>query len=175
MPDCNARLDFNISQDAWEPVSYRDSDGEMLSWHAATVLPGGTDIFELYQAAGDGNVYQAERGDDDANVAISLTATSKRVSLGMVSLLHTLFLRAEAATDTISVQVTAGGAEYGEVSHTYERSLAGDGDKEIKVRLHRDLMGRWVEVSLGGDVSNRPSVREMRVRHVPVREGRFSA
>lgn len=176
--DCTQRLDFNVSQGpdgAWEPVEYRDSDDALLQWHAACVLPGGSDVFELFQAANDGNVYQAETGNDDNNVAIRLLSTSKRVAFGYVSLAHTLFLRAEAATDTIEVTVTTGGAEYGETSHTYERSLAGSGDKEIKIRLHRDLVGRWIEVSLGGDVSNRPSIREMRVRHVPIREGRFSA
>lgn len=176
MPNQLERLDFNVTQNGWEPVRYLDSDGDAIAWHAAAVRHGSGDVHEIYQAGGDGNVYQVETGDDDNGEPIVLLARSKRVALGgWVGLLHTLFVRGEAVDDTITLQVTAGGAEYGEVSHTYTIDLDGSGDNEVKQRLHRDLVGRWVEVEIGGDVSNRPSIREMRVIWIPVRMGRYSA
>jgi hypothetical protein len=162
-------------QSAFERAEYLDADGAPLQWHAATVLPGFADLHELYQAADDGNVYYAENGNDDNGVAIALTGASKRVALGAVCLLHTLFVRAEAVNDTVTLTVGTFGSEYSDVSHTYSVDLSGAGDKETKVRLHRDLLGRFAQVTVGGSVSNRPSIRELRLRFIPIREGRYSA
>lgn len=169
------RLDYNLGQNAWEPVSVVDADGDAVAFRAASVRIGGSDAFELYAASSDGNVYEMETGDDDDGVAIDISLTTKRFDCGgYIGMLHTLFLRLEGVDDDGELTVTAGGSEYGEVSQTYTLDFDATGDKEIKVRLHRTLLGRWFSLSVTGSVSNRPALREARLLWQPFRAGRVS-
>ena len=162
-------LDYNVSQDAWEPRSHG-----ALTWRAASVRFGITDGYELYQVDANGNVYQIETGSTDAGAAIAITSATKRFNLGAVSRMAYLYLRLEGVTDSVTVTVTCGGSEYGELSQVYSISLSGSNDIELRQRLHRSLLGRWVQIQLSGSVSNRPAIREMVLTYVPVRSGRVS-
>lgn len=171
------RLDFNLNQQSFEPIEYLDSGGLPIGFRGAAVLHGGTDLGELYQAAADGRVYNTETGLTDNLVGISVLGLTKRYSLqGYVGMAHSLYLRLEAVTaDTVTVTVTGGGSEYGEIEREYSVNVAGTNDLEIRVRLHREILGRWLQVRFSGSVSNRPAVREAILRYLPVRSGRVSA
>jgi len=192
---CTQRLDYDFDSDAWEPVVYYDDDGDPLGFGAAVVRDGGGDVRDLYQMDTSGNVWQAETGLLDGTVPIQLRAKTKRyplaifsrypsgalgdvapgssrhVLLGQVTMLMQLFVRYEGITDSISITVRVGGSEYGETSHTYTLDMSGTGDQDKKFRLHRDLYGRWAQITLTGSVSNRPSIRECIVWGMPVRSG----
>ena len=131
---------------------------------------------ELYQAADDGRVYNTETGLTDNTVAIQPLGLTKRYSFGgYLGMPHTLFVRLEAVTaDTLTCKVLCGGSEYGEIQREYSINLAGSNDLEIKVRLHRELLGRWVSIEFSGSVSNRPAIREVVLRWIPIRSARVS-
>jgi hypothetical protein len=161
---------------AFEGRSYLDADGNLLAWRAASVRDGGSDANEVYQVDSDGNIFLVEDGDDDDGNAVALAATTKRYQLDGISMLHDLYVRLEAVSaDTLTLSVSAGGSEYGTITQEYEVDASGAGDKEVRVRLHRELLGTWAQITLGGDVSNRPEVREMTLRFIPFRGGRVSA
>lgn len=168
-------LDYNLEQNAFEPRSHQDALGEARAWHAAAVRSGGKDVHGLYQADAQGNIFEMETGDDDDGVAISLTAVTKKFDLGSVAMLHDCYLRLAAVTDTATLLVRVGGSEYGDLERSYsDLDLSGDGDTEIRVRLHRHLMGRWAQLELTGDFVNRPEIRDWRLRFIGVRQGRVS-
>lgn len=173
-------LDFNTSMGpdgAWEPRRHLTPAGVERAWPAASVRYGGSDVHELYQVDADGNIYQAETGNTDAGSAINITSATKRFALGAVSMLTQLYVRLEGVTDTVNAVVRCGGSEYGEKSQTYLISLSGTAgeDRELRQRLHRTLIGRWVQVELSGNVYNRPAIREIQLWYVPMRSGRVSA
>lgn len=169
------RLDYNTSQNSWEPVTVKNSSGLLLTWNAAAVRHSGNDFQELFAAASDGRIYESESGNTDNGVAVAITAATKRLNLGAVCLLQELYLRFDGISDTVIIAIECSGSEYGVVSRSYSISLAGSGtEKEVKRRLHRILRGRLVKVTMTGSVSNRPSIRELSLRYVPIREGRVS-
>lgn len=169
------RLDFNVSQNAWEPVSYYASGGSKLAWRGASVRAGGTDVSELYQVDTSGAIYQAETGVTDNSVAIRIRAATKKFPLGAIGLACQFYARLAAVTDSLTLTVRTGGSEYGDVTQTYTLSTSGSGDKEIKQRLHRTLLGRWIQVEISGNVSNRPAIREMALWYLIQRISRYSA
>lgn len=173
----NCMLDVNATTGGKvEPVRYEDSAGEDLCFRGAAVRHYGSDLGELYQVDEDGNIYEVETDDDEDNEEpIPFLYQSKRHPLGAVCLIHSVFLRLEGVSDSLTLTVTTGGAEYAQRSREYTISLAGTDDKEIKQRIDRDMKGRWVQIQLAGDVSNRPAIREIRVVYVPLRSGRIQA
>ena len=172
------RLDYLIEQDAFEPVAYYTSTGDLINWQAANIRDGGSDISELFQASPDGNIFKAETGLTDYGVAIKIRFLTKKFPLGAIGLLQQVFVRLAAVTDSITVTINTGGSEYGEVSKSYTINLANpentNTDKEIKVKLERELLGRWAQVQITGDVNNRPAIREMILWYIPHRVARVS-
>lgn len=169
------RLDFAVDQNAWEPTVYYAGGGTAIAWRQSSVRAGGTDVSELYQCATDGNIYQAETGLTDDGVAIKIRAKTKRFPIGAIGLLQQCFIRLAAVTDSLTLTVYSGGSEYGDITKNYTIDLSGSGDKEIKARLERDLQGRWCQIQLSGDVSNRPAIREIMLWYYIHRLSRASA
>lgn len=167
-------LDYLVEQNAFEPRSHKDALGAERVWHAAAVRSGGVDSHELFQADASGNIFEMETGDDDAGVAITLTAVTKKFDLGSVAMLHDCYLRLASATDTATLLVSVGGSEYGDLSRVYPLDFSGSGEVEVRVRLHRHLMGRWAQLELTGDFVNRPEIRDWRLKFIPIRSGRLS-
>jgi hypothetical protein len=163
------RLDFNADaseQGVWEPVRYQNSGGTVLGFSVPAVRDGGSDNYELYHASAAGLIYQTETGNTDDGSAIAVSATSKKFALRVVARLTRIWLRLTGVNDSLTVSVTTSGSEYGTVSRSYPLSLAGTGELEIPKRVHRDLRGRYVQVSLSGNVSNRPALREIVVHFI---------
>lgn len=170
------RLSFITERGAWESSTYLDAAGAHREWQAAVVLSGGSDGLELIQAASDGYVYYADTGETDYNTAIAYDWTSKKYDMGgMLAMVHSVYLRADATNDDLTLTVTAGGSEYGTVAQTYDVSFAGTGEVEVRVRVHREIMGRWLQLRMTGSVSERPAVREVIARVIPIRSQRVSA
>lgn len=169
------RLDYNADADVWEVASYLNSGAATINFQVANVRPGAGDAHELYQEASDGQIYHAETGSTDNAVAITATFLTKKIPLPAVCLIQEVFLRLAAVTDAAVLTVRCGGSEYGDVSQDYDLSYAGSGDLEIKVRTHRFLKGRWVSLEISGSFVNRPAVRELSVRFIPIRSGKVSS
>lgn len=169
------RLDFNQALDAWESATYYDDSAVKRGWAAASVRGAFSDTSELYAVSTQGTVYHLETGNDDAGIAIRVSYSSRRFPTGAIGLAHTAFARAEAADDTFSLVVLAGGSEYGDTTHTYSLPFNATVDEEQKQRLHRDLLGRWLQASVSGSVSNRPALHELRLLYVHQRAERKSA
>lgn len=169
------RLDYNVDADVWESTVVRDGDDVPLVWAAAAVRHAGTDVNELFQADSEGNIYEMETGSTDNAVAITIRARTKKIPLGAVCMLHALYLRLEAVTDSATISVSTGGSEFGDVTKEYSVSFSGDGEKEIEIELERDLLGRWAQVMIEGEMSNRPAIREMVLWVIPDYYGRISA
>jgi hypothetical protein len=167
-------LDFNAEVMAWEPREHRKADATVIGWHVAAVRDGSVEDRALFQAAEAGIVYEAETGEDDAGAEIAVLAESKRHDLGAVCMLHSLYVRAEATTDSVRLIVRAGGSEYGEVERAYTVSLTGAEDREGRIRIHRTIIGRWAQVIWEGNVAAGPAIREMVLSYVPMRMGRVS-
>lgn len=167
------RLDFNLDHQGgvWEPTVYYDSGGTAYGWRHAMVLDGGADARELYQIDTLGVTYQAETGLTDAGAPIRIRFSTKKFPLDVIAMLHTFFLRLSAVTDSVTVTVTTGGTEYAQTSHSFTLSLAGSNERQLKKRLLRTLLGRWVQISVTGSVVNRPAIREMEVRWLTHRVG----
>lgn len=178
------RLNYSTAQDVWEPDVYTG-----LAWKTAFVQDGPGDANELFAipTATAGNIYQLETGSDDAGTAIPFSAKSRRFKLGgVVGLILEYFLRAAPVSDTLTLRVECGGAEYRDPStyaatggHPYQDvsvalTATGSGDLEKHDRLNTDLIGAWVQVTLSGSVSNRPAPRELTLWWVPFRDGRIS-
>jgi hypothetical protein len=133
-----------------------------------------TDVHELFRVNTLGAVYQVDTTTEDDGEAIRITAKTKRINLNGLGLLKRLYLRFEAATDSVTVTVTAGGGEYGEATQSSTISLAGSEDTEAMVPLLRTLKGTWAEIQFTGSVSNRPAIRELVLFYVQIRPGRVS-
>jgi len=181
---CTQRLDYNLDIDAWEPVVYYDSSGTAIPLQAATIEGGLTDTNLLRQADSSGNLWQAETGNLDGGVGIKITFATPKVPLFRThawwqryidtSLVQQLMLRLTPVTDTVTLTAQTGGGEYANVTHTYTVSLAGTGDLELRQKLHRDLLGRWVQFTFSGLVVNRPAARTIAWSYIPLRPWRVS-
>ncbi len=168
-------IEYNATQQAWEARSHRDAAGNLIAWHATAVRDGGAEPHALYQAASSGVIYEAETDDDDdAGVAIDTLGVTKRYDLGSVARVHSVYVRLEAASDDLSVLCRVGGSEYGVRERSYTVSLSGTADKETRIRIHRDMVGRWLQLELSGSMSARPAVRELTARVIPIRPGRLT-
>lgn len=168
------RLDYNSDSGLWEPQRYKTASGAAFAGLGLVTLSGGADVSDLYQAGTDGNIYQAETGLTDAGSAIAISLTTKKFEMGNVSVAHRYLLRMAAVTDTVTLTVTTGGSEYGDVAQTYTLSLSGTGDKEIRQRLYRNQKGRWVQIGIAGSVSNRPAFRDQRLWFHAHRAGHYT-
>jgi hypothetical protein len=169
------RLDYNIVQDAWEPVVYYDSGGTAIPFACGTVLDVASDVGEILALhATSGVTYQLETGSTDANQVIRVRAKTKKFGLGgAVSLIRAFWLRLAAATDSLTVAVATGGSQYGDTTNTYSSlSVSGSGDKEVKQRVHFDQKGRWVQFTVSGNLSNRASLRDLGAWFSRIRSGK---
>lgn len=163
------RLDFNADSGeagVWEPVRYQNGAGTVLGFSVPAVRDGGSDNYELYHASAAGLMYQTETGSADDGSAIAVSATSKKFSVGVVARLTRLWARLTGVSDSLTFQVVTSGSEYGTVTRSYTISLSGTGEVELPRRLHRDLRGRYVQVTLSGSVSNRPALRELALHFI---------
>jgi hypothetical protein len=167
-------LEFNSTTSAWEASTYYNSAGSFHAWRQASVRNESTDVHELFRVNTLGAVYQVDTTTEDDGEAIRITAKTKRINLNGLGLLKRLYLRFEAATDSVTVTVTAGGGEYGEATQSSTISLAGSEDTEAMVPLLRTLKGTWAEIQFTGSVSNRPAIRELVLFYVQIRPGRVS-
>lgn len=171
-------LDFNIDAaggaGAWEPRSHQDPLGTAYAWQAAAVRLGGTDEPRLYQAASNGMIFQVETSDDDdSGEPISVTYETKQFDMGAVCLVHSIYLRFDPAADTGTLTVSTSGSEYGAVSRSYPVDFS-EASGEKRVRVHRNLIGRWLQMQITGDFSNRVAPHDWSARYVPIRTGRVS-
>lgn len=169
------RMDYNIVQDAWEPVVYYDSGAAAIPFATGTIFDVSTDVGEILALhATSGVAYQLETGATDAGEVIRIRAKTRKFSLGgAVSLIRSFWLRLTAVTDSLSVSVLTGGSQYGDVTNAYNGlSVSGSGDVEVKQRVAFDQKGRWAQFTLTGNLSNRASLRELGVWFSRIRSGK---
>ena len=177
MPARNV-LDFNIDaalgSGAWEPRSHVDALGAAIAWQAAAVRLGGTDEPRLYQAASNGMIFQVETADDDdAGVAMSLSYTTKQFDMEAVCLVKEVYVRFDPVDDSGTLTVMTSGSEYGEVSRSYPIDF-NTASGEVRVKVHRNLIGRWLQMQISGNFSNRPAPHDWTVSFISIRSGRVS-
>jgi len=175
VPNNTQRLDFNVEQDAWEPMVYYDGSDTPIVWHATNVRSGGSDVSDIFQADKDGNIMQADVGSLDNGLPVKVRGVTKRFYLGMVGVLQQMFVRLLSVEDTLTITITAGGSEFGQIVRAYSIDLntpIGPVDKEIKIRLERELVGRWAQIQISGSVVNGPAVRDVLLWWLPLRMGR---
>lgn len=166
------RLDYNITQNAWEESSWKDSAGITHGWQAARVFDGSTDTNALYQMNWRGQMFQSDFSgtNDDNGVAISFLLKTKRFDLGGIGELREVYIRyTSSASDTVTLTVTTGGSDYGVVSKSYTLTLNSSTDDELRQYVERELRGRWVEFTISGDVKGAPKIREIEFIWHPVR------
>lgn len=168
-------LTFNVTKGVWEDETYGS-----LHFKTATVWDGGADVHELYVAHGtSGNIYQFDTGNDDAGTAIAGEVKSARVPFpeGLICRVEQVYVRAPALTDTFTLKVRVGGSQYkvpsgasayvdntagADLERQYAGlSFSGSGDKELWQTVSEDMLGRWVQIGISGNWSNRPSIREI--------------
>ena len=171
-------LRYNFLGDEWEPYVF--NTGADLAWANAVVFDGGNDDQEFLAAhVSSGNAYFLEEGASDNGTAITFSAKTKRQSLPghPVFRVERVWLRGDAAADTLTVTVKVGGSEYGDQSAAYAGiDFTGTGDKEkLKRTAFRTLVGRWVEVTLSGSSDDSLALREVVVDVSLVRPGRLTA
>jgi hypothetical protein len=170
-------LQLNTSQSeqgAWEVFVANDVRGVGLEWQAGVVRNGGSDARELFLADSNGDIYQFEVDvDDDEGAAVEILFTSKKFDMGGVGMVQSVYTRLDPVDDEVALTVSVGGSEYGEGSRDYTLDLSA-ASGEIRTRTHRNLIGRWVQVSYAGQVSHRPAIREVIIRYLPWRSGRVS-
>jgi hypothetical protein len=170
------RLDWNADQEAWEPMRYTNSAGTTLAWRGAAVRDSGADVHEMYQIASDGTIYLTETGSTDDGASIPISFSTKRFTMDFVSLIRFVYTRLAAVTDSVTLVVTCGGSEYGDTTSTsITLSLSGSGDKELKSFIDRTCKGRWVQLTISGNVANRPAFRDITIQYLPIRAGRTSS
>lgn len=171
------RLDYNIQRDAWEPCSYNDSNGAAIAYQAAAVRGGNVDSPDLYQADGTGKIDQMEVGSLDRNQPIAISLLTQKIGIRRLHPYWTGWLESgypydvefflpSGVTDTVTAQISTGGAEYGVNAFSYSVSLAGSGDTSLKLRADRSLKGRWMQLQVSGSVSNRPAFRDILIRYI---------
>lgn len=185
------RLDYDVVNDAWEPCEHRSDQNEdgigdlPRGWECGEVRYGYGDTRELFVAemnADEGDVYQLEKGLTDEGVPIYVYASTPRLNTptGDVRSLSDLFLRLARETtesDRIYVYTRMGGSEYQQKEVGMQVLLQGDGDTEIPV--YQDLApevarGRWVQLILDGNVSQRPAPREFTGAYYDVGDRRIN-
>jgi hypothetical protein len=179
-----AQLQYNRDRDAFEPVVYYDAGGNPIATQAAAVRAGNVDSPDLYQADSMGNVVQTESGLLDGTAPVKVRLSTWKIPLRLVhpywqafvatSLVHSALIRLAPVADTAVATLVVGGGEYPVTTHSYTLNLNGSVDHEIKVRAHRDLSGRWLQVTITGDFSNRPAFRDLSLFYLPWRVGRIS-
>lgn len=172
---CLKRLDYNITHNLWEPCRWEESNGDTRAWNAAKVWDGGDDPNELIAVTARGAVIAVDVSSlkTDDGVTIPFLLKTKRITFGAdqpVMEVREVYIRLDAVVDTANLTVLCGGSDYGDVTATYKVGLSGSGDADIRVPVERTLKGRWVELTLEGDFSNRPAIREMVVMARPLRE-----
>jgi hypothetical protein len=170
------RLDWNADQQAFEPCVWYDSSGTRLAWRGGAVRDSGSDTHDFYQVTTTGLVFQSDTGSTDNSVAIKIRMKTKKFRLGYTSLVRYVYTRLAAVTDSVTLSVASGGSEYGDTTSTSTTlTLTGSGDKEIKSHIDRTVKGRWVQLTISGDVSNRPAFRDLEIHYIPIRAGRTSS
>jgi hypothetical protein len=167
-----SRVDWNITQQEWEACRWQESNGDPTPWNAARVWDGGTDQNELIGVSYRGAIVELDNPSlsADRGVAIPVSFKTKRIPFGFVGEPRECYIRLTGATDEATLTVTCGGSDYGTTTATYEVDLSGSGDQDIRVPIERTLKGRWCELTLAGNFSNRPAVREMVLQVRPIRE-----
>jgi hypothetical protein len=168
-----SRLDYNVTQNAWEDTFWEASNGAVHGWQTARVYDGGTDANELLMVNGRGYLYQSDFATADDGVPIAVNWKTKRFDLGGLGEMREVYVRLEGVTDTLTLTVTTGGSDFGEVTRSYTVNLAGSGDVEVRVFVERDLKGRWAQLAFSGDVSSRPAVRDIRFWFRPLDARRY--
>lgn len=174
---CLSRVDYNLAQDAWEPVQHLESNGDAVAWNAARSWDRGSDLNELVATSYRGRLdeLEIESAETDSGVPITFLAKTKRAPLGMVAQCHEVYVRLAAVTDELTLTVRMGGSDYADTSGTYTIDTSGSGDLELRIPVERTVKGRWIELTLSGSVSNRPAVREMVAYVKPIRERKSAA
>lgn len=167
-------LEFNTSTGVWETCIYETSGSALRPWAVGHVNRAPGDVFAMYVAhPTSGDLFRLDdpATTTDNSTPIRIRFETKKFPLGgATSKLERFWLQMpQRVTDTISVTPTTGGAQYGEVSHTYSLVLNGTGDKELHQRTHFDFKGKWVKFAVTGTVSNRPIFRALRWEFQPVR------
>ncbi len=191
-PFCSLRLDYDLLNKAWEPVRYwwdRDSDGigdQALGWDCAEVQYGAGDAHGLFAAAwnpAEGDIWQQEISDADGSVPIKIQASSPRVPLaeGAVATFTQALLRLHREAgdcDDLAITVSLGGADYPQqdlCTMVRLQFFRGPGDTEILIpfNLSDKPKGVWMQLSISGNVSGRPAVREIIAQVEAIRNNRI--
>jgi hypothetical protein len=193
------RLDYNIDLGLFEPCIYFNGGGTAINYAGAfaTDVPGKS-IAGLYQVDASGNVWQAETGLLDGSVPIQILFKTPAIPLFVhhqvwfrfldETLINGVMLRLPAVSDTVSMTLATDHGEYPPVAHSYSLNLLGNNPNvqnsppnaspgtiiEIWQRAHRDLIGRALQITISGSVSNQPEFDILGVFHVPMRHGRVS-
>lgn len=157
------RFDYAPSREAWEGYDAYTAAGAAIAWQNAWVKEIGTDVHDLVAGDNAGQLFTQDSGSTDNTQAIRISFSTKRFFMEDVALLWDLRAVLSAVTDSVTATVAVYGSEYGDVSHSYTLTLTGTGEKEVEQRLHRDLQGRWVQLSVSGSVSNRPAFQSIRL------------
>lgn len=168
------RVEWNSDTGVWECCIHESGGGSLRPWSYAMVQTAGNDLRQFYGCHPTaGTIFLLDDPDTltDAGTPIRIRFSTKKLPLGPISTLERYFLEVpQGVTDTLSVTAATGGSEYGDTSHTYSHSVAGTGTLEIHQRSHFDLQGRWVQFSVTGTVSNRPTLSGIRWKSIPFRE-----
>lgn len=186
------RLDYNVDANLWEVSTYNLTGAAtptLRRWQVATVFDSLSDSHQLYQIDDTGRAYQTEVGNTDDGAPISILFKTKRFSMlvfagysslyqhrrsGHIALLQEAYLRLDGvASDTVNLQVTTGGSgDYPQTVRLYSQDLSGAVDLYLRQKLDRDLQGRWYDVQVSGDVSNRPAFKEVEIYWLAIRPRR---
>jgi len=168
-------LRYTVGDETWEPYAYG------VPFATALVWDGPSDVREIYAAhPSSGNAYRLEVPSQvtDAGTAISTSVKSKRFRFpgNVIGQVERIWIRGLAASDTVSVTVTVGGSEYGQVEATYSSlSFSGSNDKElVKRTAYGTLAGRWVQITLASSASNGVAPREVGIDYTVRRLGRLT-
>ena len=169
---CVQQIDYNISQNAWEPVKHFDGNGLTKAWNAADVWDGGSDDNELIAIDYRGRLQAMDVSalTTDSGEPIRISITTKKQPLGYCCELREIYLRLAGVSDTVTVTPTLGGTDYGDTTASYSVSLAGSGDTEVRIPCERHLKGKWLQIAVTGSVSSGPSIREIVAFVRPIRE-----
>lgn len=172
---CTIRYDYHTQADSWDSFDAYSGAGTALAWQNALVKNVGSDSHDLYAADSSANLFQMETGSLDNTQPIRISFSTKKFFLRDTSLLWETYLYLAGVDDDLTLTVAVFGSEYGDVSHSYTLDLNQSGTPaQIPQRLHRNLQGRWVQLSATGSVSNRPALEAIRLWFQPFRPRRIA-